>query len=170
MFYNEPVFGCSSQVMHGHVLAFSFVILKVSPNQCTQIHSADPMYTLLLLLICYCIEPPISKIISLRSHVNMNWGFNGEPQFLRSPGNSSKSSSYAWCKPAANICSQRRSYIRSLTRDCKTCFAQGLPREERGERKERATTKISQKAQKEERPLRSSFGEYKIWLPNKRSL
>lgn len=33
--------------------------------------SADPMYTLLLLLICYCIEPLISKITILRSHVNL---------------------------------------------------------------------------------------------------
>lgn len=63
--YNEPAFGCSSQAMHGHVLAFPFAILKISPNQHARIHSADPMHTILLQLTCYCIALLISKITIL---------------------------------------------------------------------------------------------------------
>lgn len=130
-FYKEPAVGCSSQAMQGHALAFPFAILKISPNQHAWIHSADPMHTILLLLICYCIGLLISKITILRWHVNLNGSLiNNEPQLLHSCGSSSKLPGY-WllCEPAANISPWRKTYIKPLSGDCKTCFAQGLPRE-----------------------------------------
>lgn len=113
--YHEPVFGCSSQAMHKHVLAFSSAILKPSPDQCTWTRSADPMYTFLLLLTCYCDEPLISKITILRPHVKLNRSFiNCQPEILHSPG----SSSCCWlCEPMANSSPGRTSYIKALPRD-----------------------------------------------------
>lgn len=155
--YHEPVFGCSSQAMHEHVLAFSSANLKPSPNQCTWTCSADPMYTFLLLLTRYCDEPLISKATILRPHVNLNRSFiNSQPQILHSPGNSS---CCQLCEPVANVSPGRTSYTKPLPGDFKT-----LSRRE--EKEETALTKMSQK---ERRPLRSPFGNYKFGLPNKRS-
>jgi len=70
----------------------------------------------------------------------------------------------------ANTSPWKRSYIKPLSGDCKTCFAQGLTREGRGEgRKETALTKISTEGTKKEEHQGHHLASTRFGVPNKRS-